>query len=49
MKYQLEEVTIDKGEWLKLELLNFYALYGRNLDKPIPDTDEIEIIYSNKF
>ena len=42
--------TIDKGEWLKLELLlNFYALYGRNWDKPVPDTDEIEMIYSNKF
>ena len=30
-------------------IIKFFALYGRNLDKPIPDTDEIEIIYSNKF
>lgn len=42
--------TLDKGEWLKLELLlNFYSLFGRNWDKPVPDTDEIDTIYSNKF
>ena len=42
--------TLDKGEWLKLELLlNFYSLFGKDWDKPVPDTDEIDIIYSNKF
>ena len=42
--------TIDKGEWLKLELLfNFYSLFGKNWDKPVPDTDEIDALFSNKF
>ena len=42
--------TLDKEEWLKLELLlNFYSLFGRNWDKPVPDTDEIDTIYLNKF
>lgn len=42
--------TLDKGEWLKLELLlNFYSLFGKDWDKPVPDTDEIDTIYSNKF
>lgn len=42
--------TLDKGEWLKLELLlNFYGLFGKDWDKPIPDTNEIDMIYSNKF
>lgn len=42
--------TMDNGEWLKLELLlNFYSLFGRDWDKPIPDTDEIDAIYSSKF
>lgn len=39
--------TLDEGEWLKLELLlNFYRIFGRNWDKPVPDTDEIDIIYT---
>ena len=42
--------TLNSGEWLKLELLlNFYSLFGKNWDKPVPDTDEIDTIYSNKF
>lgn len=42
--------TLDKGEWLKLELLlNIYGLYGRDWDKPVPDTYEIERIYKNRF
>lgn len=42
--------TIDKGEWLKLELLfNFYSLFGKDWDKPVPDTDEIDALFSNKF
>ena len=42
--------TLNKGEWLKLELLlNFYGLYGTEWDKPIPDTDEIDFFYSKKF
>ncbi len=42
--------TMDNGEWLKLELLlNFYSLFGRDWDKPSPDTDEIDAIYSSKF
>lgn len=37
--------TISNGEWLKLELLlNFYGLFGKDWDKPIPDTDEIDAI-----
>lgn len=42
--------TLDKGEWLKLELLlNFYSLFGKDWDKPVPDTTEIDMMYSNKF
>lgn len=42
--------TLNSGEWLKLELLlNFYSLFGKDWDKPVPDTDEIDTIYSNKF
>lgn len=42
--------TMHKGDWLKLELLfNFCSLYGKNWDKPIPDTEEIDSICSNKF
>ncbi len=42
--------AIDKGEWLKLELLfNFYSLFGKDWDKPVPDTDEIDALFSNKF
>lgn len=40
--------TLNKGEWLKLELLlNFYSLFGKDWDKPIPDTDEINTIHYN--
>lgn len=39
--------TIDNGEWLKLELLlNFYKLFGNEWDKPVPDTGEIDMLYS---
>ena len=42
--------TLNNGEWLKLELLlNFYSLFGKDWDKPVPDTDEIDTIYLNKF
>ncbi len=42
--------TINKGEWLKLELLlNIYSLYGKDWDKPIPDTDELNAIFLNKY
>lgn len=42
--------TIDKGEWLKLELLlNFYSLFGKDWDKTVPDTDEIDMLYSKKI
>lgn len=42
--------TMHNGEWLKLELLfNFYSLFGKDWDKPVPDTDEIDALYSNKF
>lgn len=38
--------SIHEEDWLKLELvLNAYSIYGRSWDKPIPDKDEIEIIY----
>ena len=40
--------TINNGEWLKLELLlNFYSVYGKSWDEPIPDTDEIDAVYYN--
>lgn len=39
--------TMNKGEWMKLELLlNFYKLFGGEWDKPVPDTDEIDMLYS---
>lgn len=39
--------TINNREWLKLELLlNYYSLFGKNWDKPIADTDEIDSEYS---
>lgn len=42
--------TINKGEWTKLELLlNFYRLFGSNWDKPVADTDEIDMLFSKKF
>lgn len=42
--------TLNNGDWLKLELLlNFYRLFGSEWDKPIPDTDEIDFIFSEKF
>ncbi len=42
--------TINNGEWLKLELLlNCYSLFGKDWDKPIPDTDEIDTIFSSEF
>lgn len=39
--------TLNKGEWLKLELLlNYYSMFfGKNWDKPIPDIDEIDLKY----
>lgn len=39
--------TINKGEWLKLELLlDYYSKYfGKHWDKPVADTDEIEMEY----
>lgn len=39
--------TIEKNEWLKLELLlNYYSKYfGKGWDKPIPDIDEINLQY----
>lgn len=54
-KYMVDRIaglleTIDNGEWLKLELLfNFYSLFGKDWDKPNPDTDEIDALFSNKF
>lgn len=42
--------TLNSGDWLKLELLlNFYGLFGKDWDKPVPDTDEIDLMFSNKF
>ncbi len=42
--------TMNKEEWLKLELLlNFYRLFGGNLDKPVADTDEIDMLFSKEF
>ena len=42
--------TMQKGEWLKLELLlNFCSLYGSDWDKAVPDTEEIHPIYLNRF
>lgn len=39
--------TINNGEWLKLELLlNNYSLFGRQWDKPIADTKELDLAYS---
>lgn len=39
--------TINKGEWLKLELLfNYYSMFfGKSWDKPNPDIDEIDLEY----
>lgn len=40
--------VINNGEWLKLELLlNYYRNFGTNWDKPIPDTEEIDLNYSD--
>lgn len=42
--------TMNKEEWLKLELLlNFYRLFGGNWDKPVADTDEIDMLFSKEF
>ncbi len=37
--------TINKNEWGKLEkLFIFYSLYGKDWDKPVPDTEEIDFL-----
>ncbi len=39
--------TMNNGEWIKIELLlNYYKLFGSEWDKPIPDTDEIDMRFS---
>lgn len=42
--------TIKKDEWVKLALLlKDYCYYGRELDKPEPDTEEIEFAHDKLF
>lgn len=42
--------TINAGEWSKIELLlDFYKNFGSEWDKPIPDTEEIELFACRKY
>lgn len=42
--------TINNENWEAIEnLLNFYSLFGKKWDKPEPDIEEIDKIFSKKL